>query len=593
MTKFIVLALGLVSLPLFAGLKPAREWNTAKLGAIPDMVQRNTDIINQAITQCSQAGGGVVTIPPGEYFVKGIYLKSNVTLNLPKGTILRATQVLEDHIEPKEALFSGRWARCLIFAENAENIRITGGGIIDGCHVEDKKGEDGIRGPHTIIFSKCKNVSIDNVEVRRSGNYTLLMMELENAKFESLTITEGWDGIHLKYCKNVLIDRCRIFTGDDSIAGCYLQNVLISNCTLNTSCNAVRIIGPAEDFIMKNCYLYGDSVYSHRSNGRKYDTYSALNFQPGAWGAMPGKLKNIQLQDLKIHHVRNMFVLYPNKQNQVENITLRNIKATEVGSHAVQLINWEPTSSMKNIHMENIHVEYRSNVPEKDLMQETVERPWIESANLPVWGFYASNLNGMTLKNCSFSRKGKDFRRGMLAENVQNLSVENVLVDGKKISAAKISEKPISTPFRIDFIGNNVGRLLPVKSENVYPMIAPGWAGMAPVLTTANVSCDTSFKTYKLAFKPERTGNVTVKLLGHWNNAPENRTWVQYSAVEIKGKNILSPEFHSQIIRKGKAKFSKDGTICVNHDNTAEFNLPVQGGKVYTIKITAKNIPAL
>src|SRR2546422_9663318 len=54
-------------------------------------------------------------------------------------------------------------------------------------------------------------------------------------------------------CRNVNIIGCQFFTGDDSIAGRYWENVLISDCIVNSSCNGVRLIGPASRLMINNC----------------------------------------------------------------------------------------------------------------------------------------------------------------------------------------------------------------------------------------------------------------------------------------------------------------------------------------------------
>ena len=47
------------------------------------------EAINLAILTCSQAGGGTVLVPPGEFLTGPITLKSNVNLHLEEGAYLK------------------------------------------------------------------------------------------------------------------------------------------------------------------------------------------------------------------------------------------------------------------------------------------------------------------------------------------------------------------------------------------------------------------------------------------------------------------------------------------------------------------------
>src|SRR5204863_245433 len=80
----------------------------------------------------------------------------------------------------------------------------------------------------------------------------------EDVEVRDVKITGGWDGIHFrgapqKWCHRVKIIHCQFYTGDDSIAGRYWQDTLISGCILNSSCNGIRLIGPATHLIVDDC----------------------------------------------------------------------------------------------------------------------------------------------------------------------------------------------------------------------------------------------------------------------------------------------------------------------------------------------------
>ncbi|MBR4866799.1 MAG: hypothetical protein IKU11_08925, partial [Clostridia bacterium] len=57
-----------------------------------------TQAIQQAVDACYLAGGGVVEIPAGDYHIKSIRLRSNVTLHLLEDAHLIASRDPEDYM---------------------------------------------------------------------------------------------------------------------------------------------------------------------------------------------------------------------------------------------------------------------------------------------------------------------------------------------------------------------------------------------------------------------------------------------------------------------------------------------------------------
>src|SRR5690606_16700595 len=66
-----------ISQPVFK----ADTYNIVDFGAKSDGTTINTQSINNAITTCSQKGGGVVLIPGGYWLTGPVKLKSNVNLH--------------------------------------------------------------------------------------------------------------------------------------------------------------------------------------------------------------------------------------------------------------------------------------------------------------------------------------------------------------------------------------------------------------------------------------------------------------------------------------------------------------------------------
>ena len=91
--------------------------------------------INQAIMECFLSGGGTVLVPPGNFYLGPIVLKSNVNLHLEEGACLKF--VPEQELYFPAVLTRWEGVDCynthpLIYANGETNIAITGKGTIDG-----------------------------------------------------------------------------------------------------------------------------------------------------------------------------------------------------------------------------------------------------------------------------------------------------------------------------------------------------------------------------------------------------------------------------------------------------------------------------
>lgn len=87
----------------------------------------NARLIQEQIDNASRnSSGGTVAIPKGKYKTTTIELKSNVTLFIQKGAELVCVEC--DENEPSQVKVKSG----VLFSENATDITVTGGGIING-----------------------------------------------------------------------------------------------------------------------------------------------------------------------------------------------------------------------------------------------------------------------------------------------------------------------------------------------------------------------------------------------------------------------------------------------------------------------------
>lgn len=123
-----VLSAMVVTVPAFAS---DTTCNVRASGAKGDGVTKDTQAIQTAIDACERKGGGVVVLNAGTYLSAPIVLKNNITLHLDKGATLLGSA---DHADyPAITEFRAPGVQALVSATNAENVSITGEGVIDGA----------------------------------------------------------------------------------------------------------------------------------------------------------------------------------------------------------------------------------------------------------------------------------------------------------------------------------------------------------------------------------------------------------------------------------------------------------------------------
>lgn len=346
-------------------------FSIVKYGAVADGITLNTKSINEAITDCSKKGGGVVLIPEGMWLTGPIVLQSNVNLHLQKNALLQFTKDFNQY-----PLVQGNWEglqqmrnQSPLSATNATNIAITGFGIIDGngdawrmvkkdkltetqwkklvasggIVGEDKKtwypSEKSLKGsqiknpgvitpdktkefyesikdflrPNLLVFTGCKKVLLEGITFQNSPAWCLHPLMCEDLTVKNVYAKNPWyaqngDGIDVESCKNVVIENSTFDVGDDGI------------CVKSGRDEAGRKRGmPTENMSVKNCIVY------HAHGG----------FVIGS--EMSGGAKNIYVSDCTFigTDIGLRFKTTRGRGGIVENIFIKNITMKDIVAEAI------------------------------------------------------------------------------------------------------------------------------------------------------------------------------------------------------------------------------------------------------------------
>ena len=264
--------------------------NVVDHGAISADRKDDLPAFQQAIQAAHDAGGGVVEVPVGHFYLAGpLTMLSNVELHLDDGAVIEFSDHPRDY-EKHIVLTRFECTECynyspLIYANGAENIAITGSGkerqgTIDGsgeawwpwvgaglwknCAPSQAEDSENLKdmGNSDVpvekrVFGKghylrpvligpyaSKRILIKGVRVKDSPMYNIYPMLCQDVTIDYVTIQASGpntDGIDPDACRNVWIKDCSFTTGDDCIAiksgrdddgrrvGVATENVVIEN----------------------------------------------------------------------------------------------------------------------------------------------------------------------------------------------------------------------------------------------------------------------------------------------------------------------------------------------------------------------------
>ena len=256
-------------------------------GALPGGEINNTASIQSSIDACHSSGGGRVIIAGGTYMTGRLYLRSNVELYLAADGILLGSPCVENYPDasPEEAshvypALLPRWhSASLIFANEEENIAITGPGVIDGngehfiqARTDHGKGWpykriDALTPPRVVFFTGCKNIRVTDVTMRNQpAGWSYWIHDCDYVAFDRVKIMANVlypnnDGIHINCSRNVTISNADITCGDDCIVmrannaslkePKVCEKLTVTNCNL-TSYSACIRIGWINDGVIRN-----------------------------------------------------------------------------------------------------------------------------------------------------------------------------------------------------------------------------------------------------------------------------------------------------------------------------------------------------
>ncbi|HVU25020.1 MAG TPA: glycosyl hydrolase family 28 protein [Opitutus sp.] len=418
---------GLVALASASVNAPAKDCDVTSFGAWRGDVAADTAVIQRAIDACAASGGGEVVVPGGTHVTVGsIRLRSHVALHLERGAVLLASPHYADFTisipypvttRPDE---TAPPTGVMIYADEAEDVAITGAGTIDGnspAYVAehgteiDKAEQDR---PFTVVFRACRHVTLRDVTIRDGAFWTVRTLGCDDVLIADIRIDNSLlmpnnDGLDIDWSSNVRIRGCNIVSGDDCIAlktapqstgitqPC--EHVVITGCTLKSRSSAIvmgsDVVGVIRDVIVDDCAIYdshrGVSVRCNMSGTIERISFSNLAietrlYDPAWWGrgtpidvvvtpwndTMPaGRVRDVRFSNI-ICRGENGIVVYGYGPGMVEGVTFDRVD-----------IRIDKTTNYAGGH------------------QDFRPAPANEFPKMATSGFLLRNAAGVTIRDCS------------------------------------------------------------------------------------------------------------------------------------------------------------------------------------------------
>lgn len=467
---------------------PDYQVDIRDFGAKADGETLNTEAINNAIKAVSEKGGGKVVIPEGLWLTGPVVLQNNVNLHVEKNALVLFSGDADLYPLVRTSFEGLDMLRCQspVSAMNAENIAITGYGVLDGSgdswrpvkrnkmtdgqwksllksggvvdesgkvwypnegalkasiltgskekrEISDSEWEGMKRWLRPVLLSivKSKRVLLEGVTFRNSPSWCLHPLSCEDLTLNGVKVFNPWysqngDALDVESCKNVVVTNSLFDAGDDAIC-----------IKSGKDADGRRRGEPCENVLVKNntvLHGHGGFVVGSEMSGGVRNVYVAdctfigtdvgLRFK--STRGRGGVVKNVYVDNINMINIPGD-ALIADLYYAVKDAPGAPVPAVT-----------EETPSFKNIHISNISCKgagramFLNGLPEMPIENFSVRNMRITDAQK---GAFINKVAGVTLENIEIETADNTY---LQVENTTNITI-----DGKEYD--KISEKRLLT----------------------------------------------------------------------------------------------------------------------------------------------------
>ena len=357
---------------------PIFDVTKAPYNAKADGVTLDTKAIQQAIDDAAYTGG-TVYVHDGVFFSGELFLRSDMTLFVDRTATILGTQ---DHAEyplqqPYASLCAHRQlGRGLVYGHEVSNVRVTGGGMLDGngryrFKMNDPLGDRRVEDarPDLVYITYSKGITVEHINFKSSCFWTVVPLSSANVLLRGLNLdcmnTPNRDGIDPVDCHDMTIYNCNIMAGDDGLCfkssdpvGCY--NIDVDDMMIQSLASGIKF-GTDTYYCLKDAYIRGCTVKNVNRCGISLETVDGAEVENvvferidmtdvgapvyitvGDRNRLPrkegiperfGYIKNVLFKDLRFEKpypfshtkfIRETMVVGQNENQRIEDVTFEN-----------------------------------------------------------------------------------------------------------------------------------------------------------------------------------------------------------------------------------------------------------------------------
>lgn len=427
-------------------LTPPESHDIRAFGAVGDGCRVNTAEIQATIDACAADGGGTVLIAGGVFLTGTLFLKSRVHLRVTSGAVLRASPDFRTYAKGcGKNMYRGEpeMDRCLLFAREAEQITLSGDGVIDGNGSAFPNADDPERNrPMLLRFIDSRDLRLRDLTLRDPAGWTSAWLYCRHITVDGIRIhsrvNDNGDGLDFDGCEDVRVANSSFDTSDDCIC---LQtsrvdrpcrDVVITNCTFCSKWAGLRIgllsRGGFDGVCVSNCTF------------RDIDD-AGLKIQVCEGADM----RNMVFSNLVMRRVPRPVFMTLGRQRccvdapeglppmgrlrrmRFENLLIDN---TEIGTDSHFVLTGVPGGLIEDISLAGIRLWSAGGVTESEagsgdipeLIPENLGGHWPEyycfKGVLPASGLYARHIRKLRLRDLDFHTEAPDARPPLVLDDV-------------------------------------------------------------------------------------------------------------------------------------------------------------------------------
>ncbi|GAB4045596.1 glycoside hydrolase family 28 protein [Spirosoma litoris] len=446
-----------LSTPSFA--QQSDVFTVKSRGAKGDGHTLDTEAIQKTVDECAAQGGGTVFFPTGKYVTATIFLKDNVTLEIPASTTLVGAPDIRQYpvITPTISYYGSEHIHfALFYAEGQKNITLKGQGTIDGQGSAFTDSSPFFPKnyncrPFLLWFVNVKGLTISGLHLRNSGFWMQHYLNCEDLLIDGIEVfnhsNKNNDMMDIDGCKNVRIVNCLGDSDDDGITLKSMnekpvENVVISNCMLSSHCNAIKCgtesSGGFRNIAITNCVVRPSAISDKAIYGNPQGN-SGITLASVDGGQLDGiVIDNIRIDGPQVPiflRLGNRARPYKKDQGEVPIGTFRNVQLSNIVATGASklgcLVAGLPNHELDNVHLSNISISFAGGgtladaqraLPENEKKYPDAEQFGVNNA----YGFQVRHVRNFSLRNLHLSYQKSDDRPAIVLNDVDQAIVDGV-----------------------------------------------------------------------------------------------------------------------------------------------------------------------